>query len=206
MEKQKIPTRVVPRLSRYYRILREFDDKPWVSSRELSAETGFTDTQIRRDFTYFGHFGNRGKGYNVEELKKSLKKILGLDKSWNVMLVGAGNLGKALLGYKGFLEQGFKIVAAFDEDSSKIEKNISGIIVYPMSKLADIVKEKQIKMAILTVPESVCQEVAEQVVASGVKAIFNFAPKQLKLPSDVKVRHIDMTVEIERLSFMVSRQ
>jgi redox-sensing transcriptional repressor len=94
MEKQKIPTRVVPRLSRYYRILREFDDKAWVSSKELSVETGFTDTQIRRDFTYFGHFGNRGKGYNVEELKKSLKKILGLDKSWNVMLVDRRSWGE----------------------------------------------------------------------------------------------------------------
>ena len=122
------------------------------------------------------------------------------------MLVGAGNLGKALLGYKGFLEQGFKVVAAFDEDASKFEKDIAGITVYPMNKLDEIVKEKQIKMAILTVPETVCQEVAEKVVAAGVKAIFNFAPKQLKLPADVKVRHIDMTVEIERLSFMVSRQ
>jgi len=203
---KKIPPRVIPRLSRYYRVLREYDQKTWVSSRELSMDTGFTDAQIRRDLAYFGQFGQPGKGYTIEELKKSIKQILGLDRQWNVLLIGVGNLGTALLRYKGFREQGFEIVAAVDADASKAGKIVNGVKIYPVDEIQHIVREKHILMAILTVPEQVAQEAAEAAVASGIKSIFNFAPAHLRLPPEVQVRHIDMTIELERLSFLSSRE
>ena len=202
----RIPPRVIPRLSRYYRILREYDQKTWISSRELSLDTGFTDAQIRRDLAYFGQFGQPGKGYIIEELKKSIKAILGLDKQWNVLLVGVGNLGTALLRYKGFREQGFEIVAAVDADTSKAGKVVNSVKIYPISEIGSLVKEKNIQMSILTVPEEVAQKAAEAVVAAGIRSIFNFAPIHLKLPEQVQVRHIDMTIELERLSFMSTRE
>ena len=202
----RIPPRVIPRLSRYYRILREYDQKTWISSRELSLDTGFTDAQIRRDLAYFGQFGQPGKGYIIEELKKSIKAILGLDKQWNVLLVGVGNLGTALLRYKGFREQGFEIVAAVDADTSKAGKVVNSVKIYPISEIGSLVKEKKIQMSILTVPEEVAQKAAEAVVAAGIRSIFNFAPIHLKLPEQVQVRHIDMTIELERLSFMSTRE
>jgi redox-sensing transcriptional repressor len=202
---ERIPPRVIPRLSRYYRILREYDQKTWISSRELSLDTGFTDAQIRRDLAYFGQFGQPGKGYIIEELKKSIKAILGLDKQWNVLLVGVGNLGTALLRYKGFREQGFEIVAAIDADASKAGKIVNGVKIYPMGEINGLVKNKKIQMGILTVPEEVAQKAAENLVGAGIKSIFNFAPIHLKLPVDVQVRHIDMTIELERLSFMSTR-
>jgi len=205
IKNDKIPPRVIPRMSRYYRILREYDQKTWISSRELSLDTGFTDAQIRRDLAYFGQFGQPGKGYIIEELKKSIKSILGLDRQWNVLLVGVGNLGTALLRYKGFKEQGFEIVAAVDADSAKAGKIINGIKVYSIGEIQKLVKGKNIHMCILTVPENVAQKAAETAVASGIKSIFNFAPVHLRLPPQVQVRHIDMTIELERLSFMSSR-
>jgi redox-sensing transcriptional repressor len=202
----KISTKVVPRLSRYYRILYELDKHAWVSSKTLSETTGFSAAQIRKDLAYFGQFGSRGKGYNSDDLKKSIRKILGLDRTWNVALIGAGNLGMALLGYRGFREQGFKIVAAFDVEKGKMGKMHNGIRVYNLKDLGSIAKKENIQMAMLTVPGEVAQKVAEDVVKSGIKAILNFAPTHLKLPENIKVRHIDMTIEIERLSFLISRQ
>jgi redox-sensing transcriptional repressor len=202
----KISSKVVPRLSRYYRILYELDKHSWVSSKSLSESTGFSAAQIRKDLAYFGQFGSRGKGYNSDALKKSIRKILGLDRTWNVALIGAGNLGMALLGYRGFRDQGFKIVAAFDVDKKKIGKTFNEIKVYNLKDLDAIVRKKNIHMAMLTVPGEYAQKVAESVVRSGIKAILNFAPTHLKLPENVKVRHIDMTIEIERLSFLISRQ
>jgi redox-sensing transcriptional repressor len=202
----RISPKVVPRLSRYYRILYELDKQPWVSSRELSETTGFTAAQIRRDLGCFGQFGLPGKGYNSEELKSSIRSILGLDRAWNVALVGAGNLGRAFLGYQGFVAHGFAIVAAFDTDSRKAGTTVNGVEVHPFESLQDMAREKDIRMAILAVPAREAQKVAEQVVAAGVKGILNFAPVHLRLPKEAKVRNIDMTIEIERLSFLVSRE
>ncbi|HBU68922.1 MAG TPA: redox-sensing transcriptional repressor Rex [Elusimicrobia bacterium] len=202
----KIPSIVVPRLSRYYRILFELDSSPLISSKVLSEHTGFTAAQIRRDLAYFGQFGSPGRGYNVEELKKTIKNILGLDRAWNVCVIGTGNLGMALLGYNGFKDQGFEVVAAFDSDPEKIGKTVNGIKILSISEMAKVVREKNIQIGLLTVPGRVAQQAAENAVNSGIKSIMNFAPVHLKLPENVKVRHIDMTVEIERLSFMISRE
>lgn len=202
---KKIPSIVIPRLSRYYRVLYDFDTNAWISSSQLSENTGFSAAQIRRDLTYFGQFGIPGRGYKAEDLKKSLRSILGLDNKWNVGLIGVGNLGRALLGYRGFKEQGFEIIAAFDVDKSKVGRRINNVQVYDIEDMASIVRANDIKIAILTVPENFAQRVAEKASASGVNAILNFAPVHLKLPDSVKQMHIDMTIEIERLSFLISR-
>src|SRR3989339_204911 len=201
---KKIPANVIPRLSRYYRALYEHSQQPWVSSSVLSEYTGFTAAQIRKDLGYFGQFGSPGKGYDVEELKNSIRQILGLDRTWNAAVIGVGNLGTALLGYRGFKDQGFNIVAAFDSDTRKIGGKIKGVNVFSLESMAGIVKEKEIQIAILTVPGAVAQQTAETACNAGIKSILNFAPVHLRLPDSVKVRHIDMSIEIERLSFLIT--
>lgn len=205
MIQKKIPSIVIPRLSRYYRVLYEYDKNTWISSKQLSENTGFSAAQIRRDLTYFGQFGIPGRGYKAEDLKKSIRSILGLDKKWKVALIGIGNLGRALLGYRGFKEQGFNIIAAFDVDKSKVGRKINNVIVYDMQDIEKVFKANDINIALITVPEAVAQSAAEKAVHAGVKAILNFAPAHLKLPPNVKQMHIDMTIEIERLSFLISR-
>ena len=202
----RVPPNVVPRLSRYYRILCDNSQKERISSQELSNESGFTAAQIRKDLGYFGQFGYPGRGYNVEELKGSIGKILGLDRRWNVALVGVGNLGLALLGYKGFRKQGFDIVAAFDADRRKTGKKVNGVKINSIKSLPQVAKKLNIQMAIITVPDNAAQNVADLAVMAGVKAILNFAPVRLKLPESTKIRNIDMTIEIERLSFLISRE
>ncbi|OGS19080.1 MAG: redox-sensing transcriptional repressor Rex [Elusimicrobia bacterium RIFOXYA2_FULL_50_26] len=201
---KKIPANVVPRLSRYYRALYEHTQLPWISSSVLSEYTGFTAAQIRKDLGYFGQFGSPGKGYNVEELKKSIRQILGLDRTWNAAVIGVGNLGTALMGYRGFKDQGFNIVAAFDSDPRKTGSTIKGVKIFSLDSMPAVVKEKSIQIAILTVPGSVAQQTAETACKAGIKSILNFAPVHLRLPDSVKVRHIDMSIEIERLSFLIT--
>jgi len=202
----KISQKVIPRLSRYYRILYEHTGRDIISSKELSDITGYTAAQVRKDLAYFGQFGCPGRGYNIEGLKVSIRKILGLDRKWNVALVGVGNLGMALLGYRGFKEQGFEIVAAFDTDSGKLGKLINNVEIFHTAKMCEIMLEKKIDMAILTVPREYAQSMAEEAVRCGAKAVLNFAPMNLKLPGEVKVRNIDMSIEIENLSFLISKQ
>jgi redox-sensing transcriptional repressor len=202
----KISQRVIPRLSRYYRILYEYGGKDMISSKELSDFSGYTAAQVRKDFAYFGQFGCPGRGYNVEGLRESIRKILGLDRKWNIALVGVGNLGIALLGYKGFKDQGFEITVAFDNDPSKAGQLIKNVEIFNTSNMCDIMMEKKIDMVILTVPRESAQAIASEAVECGAKAVLNFAPINLKLPDTVKVRNIDMSIEIENLSFLISRQ
>lgn len=194
--------KVVPRLSQYYRIIYDRDSKDMVSSNDLSVATGFTAAQVRKDLTYFGQFGYPGKGYNVGELKGSLKRILGLDRRWRVAIIGTGNLGMALLGYRGFREQGFEIVAAFDFDKRKTGRVINGVKVFDIGQLRRVLEKNGINMALLTIPRNSAQNTADELVKCGIKAILNFAPVNLKLPSGVKARNIDMSMELESLSFL----
>ena len=205
-ETRKISQKVIPRLSRYRRILFEHTGREMISSKELSEISGYTAAQVRKDLAYFGQFGCPGRGYNIEELKESIKKILGLDRKWNVALIGVGNLGMALLGYRGFKEQGFEIVAAFDTDPGKIGKSVNGVEIFHTEKMCRVIEQKGIAMAILTVPREAAQSMVEEAVKCGVKAVLNFAPINLKLPDSVKLRNIDMSIEIENLSFLISKQ
>jgi redox-sensing transcriptional repressor len=203
----KIPPMTVRRLSTYYRILRQLEaqgDTEPLSSERMSQLTGFTAAQVRRDLAYFGSFGKRGVGYDVAELQHSLRSILGIDHPWELALIGAGNLGTAMLSYPGFKAQGFHIVAAFDVDATKHGRRIGSIVVRPMEDLAEVAQELQIQMAILAVPAAGAQQVADAVVQAGIKGILNFAPVQLHVPKHIHVARVDLTIEIEYLSYLLT--
>ena len=200
MFKRKAPQVVIPRLSLYYRAILE-SRKEVISSDELSKLTQFSSAQVRRDLAYFGQFGIPGIGYETKVLKNSILKILGLGREWKVALVGVGNLGSALLSYKGFAKQGFKIFYAFDNNPRKIGKRINSAIVKDIKELSKVIKEKGIKIAILTLPYEVAQEVADRLIASGIKAILNFAPIRLRVPKKTAALNIDLSIELERLAY-----
>ena len=200
----RIPDPVVPRLSRYYRALLELEsrDTRMISSEELSRLTGYSAAQIRKDLTYFGQFGTPGRGYPILELKNALLSILGIDREWAVAVVGAGNLGQALLGYQGFRNQGFKVLFAFDTDRRKAGQEINGIPVRHLSEFRGLARTHGIRMAIVTVPAQAAQDVVDELVQAGVQAILNFAPVRIRVPENVTVHSIDMAIELERLSCM----
>lgn len=201
----KIPQAAVPRLSLYYRALLESRGKDYISSEELSKLTNFTAAQVRRDLTYFGQFGTPGKGYAIEGLKKAIVSILGTDKNWEVALVGVGNLGTALLSYKGFEQQGFRVVCAFDSDLRKIGKTLETIKVQDTAELAAAVKAKNIQIAIVATSAEGAQNVVDILISSGVKAILNFAPIRPHVPASVNLLNIDLSIELERLAYFLTK-
>lgn len=204
---KKIPETTIRRLSLYFRQL-SFLEKSGIvsiSSSGLSQRLGFTDAQIRRDFSYFGQFGQSGIGYPVSELKKVIAKILGLDhKIWNVALVGVGNLGCALLAYKGFKEQGFFIKAAFDSNPRKIGRSFRGIKIGSLKKISSLIKERDITIGIIAVPSEAAQEVANILSRSGIRGIINFAPVRINVPSRIIVRNVDLSMELENISYFLA--
>jgi len=206
MKKKKVPLATIPRLSLYYRALMERSDTQLISSQELAGLSGTSAAQVRKDLAYFGQFGAAGKGYRADFLKSSISRILGVDKDWSVALVGIGNLGSALLSYKGFLRQGFHIVAAFDNDVEKIGKNFAGIVIQDIAALEDEIRRKKIKMAVVTVSQEAAQEVTDKLVKYGVKAILNFAPLRPGAPKGVEVHSIDLSIELEKLAFFLSQR
>ena len=196
----------VRRLSFYLRQLEAYQarDRATISSRELGEELGLSDAQVRKDLAYFGQFGHPGIGYRVPELIQRVRRILGTDKKSNVILVGVGNLGRALISYRGFGKQGFEIVAVFDKDGRVVGKELAGYPVQPMSKLSEQVRTHGVRLAVLTVPASAAQEVADALVAAGIRGILNFAPTALKVDPKVRVTSVDLAVHMEQLSFMLS--
>ncbi|MDP1852611.1 MAG: redox-sensing transcriptional repressor Rex [Candidatus Omnitrophota bacterium] len=201
----KIPQAAVPRLSLYYRALLESRGKDYISSEELSKLTNFTAAQVRRDLTYFGQFGTPGKGYAIEGLKKAIVSILGTDKNWDVALVGVGNLGTALLSYRGFEQQGFRVVCAFDSDLRKIGKTLEGIKVQDTTELEAAVKAKNVQIAIVATSAEGAQKVVDILIGSGVKAILNFAPIRPHVPPSVNLLNIDLSIELERLAYFLTK-
>jgi redox-sensing transcriptional repressor len=205
MKSIKVPLVTIPRLSLYYRALGEQRTPDFISSREIASLTGFSAAQVRKDLAYFGQFGVPGRGYQVKNLKQSIVKILGTDRAWSVVLVGTGNLGSALLSYKGFSKQGFNIVAAFDNDAHKTGKTIKGIKVKDIGEIEEQVKLLEADMAIVTVPQNAAQEVINKLVRAGVRAILNFAPLRPQVSGDVEVLNIDLSIELERLAYFLAR-
>ncbi|MHB9093379.1 MAG: redox-sensing transcriptional repressor Rex [Eubacteriales bacterium] len=203
MKALKIPEATIVRLSVYSRFLEQADKKGiiTISSGEIAEGVGVSPAQVRKDLAYFGEFGTRGVGYNVKDLLKHTLKILGLNGKWTVVLVGAGNLGSALVSYRGFRERGFNIVGIFDNDLTKIGKRLLDIEVQGTEKLEQVVRENDVKIGILTVPASAAQEAANQLINAGVKAILNFAPRVLSVPEDIQVRDIDLSTRLEILTF-----
>lgn len=205
MHKSEIPRKTIYRLSLYNRALLRLRENgtETVSSDTLAAVAGVKPTQLRKDLTYFGQWGTRGLGYNVEGLSKAIFEVLGMAKLQPVILVGAGQLGTALLRYGGFLREGFEIVAAFDADAERKRPRDIRIPVLPMTELADFVKDKGVKLAILTVPGTVAQQAANELIDAGVQAILNFAPAILHVPERVVVNNVDLAIQLENLAYFV---
>ncbi|HKD38430.1 MAG TPA: redox-sensing transcriptional repressor Rex, partial [Pirellulales bacterium] len=163
----------------------------------------FTDAQVRKDLAYFGHFGYPGIGYRCDELIAAIRRILGTDRGWPVAMVGTGNLGQALLGYRGFGNQNFRIVAAFDVDQAKIGTTINGVPVHHLDELPNVVKQHRIKLGMIAVPAAAAQTVADRLVSAGVEGIVNFAPVTINLPEGISQVGVDLAIELEQLSFAV---
>jgi redox-sensing transcriptional repressor len=203
---EPVPNPAVRRLSLYLRQLEAFKrkDRRTVSSKQLGESLGLTDAQVRKDFAYFGQFGHPGIGYRVDDLIGQVKRILGTDKTWNVLLVGAGNLGRALLAYRGFDQKGFRLVAVFDADPGKVGKKHGGFVIQSLAEMAATVQKQNIKLAMIAVPADSAQDVANELVAAGVRGLLNFAPVSITVPPDVALNAVDLAVQLEQLSFQVS--
>ena len=204
----RISERTTNRLSVYLRCLNELDDAgvETVSSRVLAEQFHLNAAQIRKDLAYFGEFGVRGVGYYVRELKRHLRQILGLDREVRVAIVGAGNLGLALADYPGFRREGFTIAALFDVAPGKVgQHSRGGIQICDMRDFRKLVRRERIHLAVLAVPAPAAQPVVNRIVAAGVKAILNFSPGRLRVPAGVKLKHVDLTVSLESLSYHLAR-
>jgi redox-sensing transcriptional repressor len=206
LRSDSIPNPAVRRLSLYLRQLESFKRKErrTISSKQLGESLNLTDAQVRKDLAYFGQFGHPGIGYRVEDLIGQVKHILGTDKTWNVLLIGAGNLGRALMAYHGFDAKGFRLVAVFDNDKSKAGKKTGDFTVQPLSELVETVQRLSIRLAMLAVPAEVAQDVADQLVEAGIRGLLNFAPVSIQVPEDVALNAVDVAVQLEQLSFQVS--
>ena len=206
--KKKISESTIHRLSLYYRALSllEKENHETISSKELAKREKLTPAQVRKDLSFFGSFGTRGLGYPVTELKNRIARILGIDRQWNVAMIGVGNIGSALVSYKEFQKQGFAIKLIFDNDQRKIGSNHKGLIVSDIKDMPRLLKENGIEIVVLAVPAIVAQYIVDEVVASGIKAILNFAPINLVVPEDVYLRNENMSMELEYLSFALSNQ
>ena len=200
-----VPKPVVGRLSLYLREVQHLirDGRETTNSNELGRLLGVTDAQVRKDLAYFGQFGHPGVGYRCQELVAAIKIIMGTNTSWNVALIGIGNLGRALLRYKGFHEQGFQIVAAFDVDDGVIGTKVEGVDVYHIQHLAKIVMQQSIRLVTIAVPSHAAQTVVDQIVEIGIEGILNFAPVTISVPSQVRVIGVDLAMELEQLAFTV---
>jgi len=203
----QIPEVVVSRLPMYVRGLTELHEEgiDLVNSGDLGARLGIAPAQIRKDLSYFGKFGRRGRGYNVALLLGELSQILGLDRQWLMAVVGVGRLGRAIMDYKGFVPRGFKIVAAFDKDRNMIGKKVSGVAIRDMAELETTVKEGKVDIAIVAVPSSEAQEVIDKLVQSGIKSILNYAPICGKVPPEVRLEGIDPVLALQSMTYYLAR-
>jgi len=208
LKKKSIPSITINRLSIYHRCLEKITKKgkglEVISSFKIAEMTGINSAQIRKDLAYFGEFGKRGIGYPIIDLEKELKKILGLDKKWSVIIAGAGNLGKALVKYKGFQKRGFIIKGIFDNNPSKIGKKLGHIFIYDTKEVKRFIQAENINIGILVVPADSAQEVADKMIAGGIKAILNFAPVHIVLPPEIKIHNVDLSIEFEGLTYYLS--
>lgn len=205
--RRQIPDVVVSRLPMYLRVLAllKAEGIDFVSSRGLGSRLKMTPAQIRKDLCYFGKFGRQGRGYNVSLLYSELKQILGLNKQWSMALVGVGRLGRAIMDYKGFIREGFKLVAAFEKDRNIIGKKIGGVVIEDIENLEESVKENKVDIAIVAVPSSEAQTVIDKLAQSGIKAILNYAPICARVPRGVRIQGIDPVVALQSMTFYLPR-
>jgi redox-sensing transcriptional repressor len=201
----KLSRASVQRFSLYLRNLERWsaDGLQVVSSSQLGDALGINDAQVRKDLAYLGSLGQPGIGYYTRELITALRHRLGVDRTWGAVVIGVGNLARALLRYRGFTEQGFQFVALFDADPQKIGQTIEGIEVHAPEKLAEIITATKAELAVVAVPAETAQQAADALVAAGIKGILNFAPIMLKLPPHVSLVAVDLAVQLEQLAFLV---
>jgi len=206
IDQRKIPNAVVKRLSLYSRALHQLESEraEKVSSTKLGEMLGINSAQVRKDLAYFGQFGVPGFGYPVRQLRENLKRILGTDREIRVALVGAGNLGRALLSYGGFRREGFKIECGFDKALQETAESESGIPIYPIEELERRIEELQIDFAILSVPNEAAQGLTDRLVGLGVSGILNFVPIRLSVPDHVQVHNVDLALEMESLAYFLT--
>jgi len=203
MNADKIPDIIIGRLPIYLRALQRMADRGMktTSSQELGDHVGISAAQIRKDISQFGEFGKQGTGYSIAYLLDKLREILKVDRIWDVALVGAGDIGHALARYQGFTNRGFQITMVFDNDKTKIGQKIGDFTIQDTATMVEKIKSAGIKIAMLTVPASAAQEVADKLVQAGVKAILNYAPISLNVPNGVKVQHIDPATHLQRMTY-----
>lgn len=205
---KRIADSTVRRLSLYLRFLEEFEHggQLTVSSEELARRGGTTSAQVRKDLSSFGSFGKRGLGYSVHELATSLRGILGLEREWKVVIIGAGNIGTALAQYRGFHQRGFRVVAVYDSDPARVQQRWRGITVRDVARLGEDAAADMPDIAVLTVPADDAQTAVDQVVAAGIHAILNFAPAPLHVPPNVALKTVNMAMELEGLSYALTNR
>ena len=213
MKYQKIPEATIRRLSRYSRCLEEMEQggEKVVSSAQLANRCMVNAAQVRKDLAYFGEFGIRGVGYYVKDLLHDIKRILGLNKEWRMALIGIGNLGSALLSYKDFLKQNYKIVAAFDIDPPKVigrvsEKLGKPVEVLHISRIKEVARERKIEIGLITTPPSEAQGVANLLVDAEIRGILNFAPVQIIVPDGYVVKNVFFTTILDNLAYLLSNE
>lgn len=201
----RISDYTVRRLSVYGHTLEELelDGVAVVSSARLARLTGTNPAQVRKDLSYFGNFGKRGSGYRVGDLRERIRRILGIDRRWKVVLVGAGNLGSALFSYKEFERNGFQIVAILDADRRKVGTKWDGIPIQSIEQCEEVVRRSGADLAVLVTPADVAQGVLDRLVAAGIQGVLNFAPVKLEAPEHVELRNVNITIELEGLSFVL---
>jgi redox-sensing transcriptional repressor len=205
-EEQKIPNPVIRRLGLYYRCLNKLYDEgvEYVASKDIAARLGVKSSQIRKDLSYFGEFGKRGVGYDVANLIKKLENIIGVDKYWNVIIIGAGNIGSALVNYPGLKKDKFNIIGIFDADRSKVGKKIGNLTILHISQLQEFSKKNIIEIAVLAVPENAAQLVVEELEKIGIKGIVNFAPVRLR--TSIPVEEVDITLSFKTLAYKIANK
>ncbi|MBC7810572.1 MAG: redox-sensing transcriptional repressor Rex [Burkholderiales bacterium] len=198
-----IPDIVIGRLPIYLRALTRLQQEGHevTSSHELGRRLGISSAQIRKDLSHFGGFGKQGTGYRIAYLREQLEQVLKVNREWEVALVGAGDLGRAVAHYKGFTDRGFRISCVFDAAPNKVGKSVGDLKIMPMEDAPKIVAERGIKLAMIAVPAENAQEVADLLIAAGIRAILNYAPISLKVPDDVRVQYIDPVVHMQRMTF-----
>ena len=198
-----VPEVVVLRLPQYVRALSDLLRRgvTVVSSHQLGEHLQMTPAQIRKDLSYFGRFGKQGRGYPVDYLLNELRQVLGLERKWNSCLVGVGRLGRAIINYPGFTPEGFNIVAAFDISPAELGESVGSLVIQPIDELEPTIRERDIRIGIVAVPASHAQEVIDQLVGFGVKAMLNYAPIGPQVPDGVRVRNVDPILALQSMTY-----
>ncbi len=203
MPEKVIPDIVVGRLPIYLRALQRMleENRRITSSQELGERLGISAAQIRKDLSQFGEFGKQGTGYSIEYLADQIRKILNVDRVWDIAVVGAGDIGSAVARYQGFSNRGLRVTMIFDNDPSKVGTQVGSFTVKDIKSIKDTVRQAGLKVAMIATPSQTAQEVADELVSSGVKAILNYAPINLNVPDDVRVQYIDPVIHLQRMTY-----